>query len=113
MMTEILSHGYRDKNMDANQGVLKEALVKSVDPENYLIALLNQLLGTRNFIRKYLLINVVDTLFGDWPQDLLDLHYHVENAETVIAEPERRKNQSKNDIVRTVEELIQKKKRLR
>ena len=50
-MREILSHGYHDKNRDANRGVVKESLVKSVDPENYLMALIHQLLGTGNDIR--------------------------------------------------------------
>ena len=70
MMTEILSHGYRDEKRDANRGVVREAFVNSVELENYLIALLHQLLGTGNDIREYLLVNVVDTLFEDWPQDL-------------------------------------------
>ena len=39
------------KNRDANRGVVKESLVKSVDPENYLMALIHQLLGTGNDIR--------------------------------------------------------------
>jgi len=47
-MTHILSQNYRDDNRDANKVVVKEALVKSVEPENYLIALLHQLLGTGN-----------------------------------------------------------------
>ena len=85
-MREILSHGYHDKNRDANRGVVKESLVKSVDPENYLIALLHQLLGTGNDIRDYLPVNMVDTLFDDRAQDLLDIHDDVENYETVKAE---------------------------
>ena len=76
-MKEILSHGYCDKNRGADQGVVKEALVKAVKSENCLIALLNKLLGTEKDIREYLLINVVDTLFGGLPPYLLDLHYDV------------------------------------
>ena len=76
-MTEILSHWYRDNNRVTNLGVVKEALVKAVEAENYLIALLTQLLGTVNDIREYLLANLVDTLFGNWPQYLLDLHNDV------------------------------------
>ena len=51
MMTEILSHGYHEKNRNVNRGVVKESLVKSVKPENHLIALIHHLLGTGNDIR--------------------------------------------------------------
>ena len=111
-MTEILSHGYRDKNRDANQGVVMEELVKSIQPENSLIALLYQLLGTVNDIRYYPLANVVDTLFEDWQQDLPYIHDDVENVETVIAELERRKNQLNDHLDRTVEKLNLQKQRL-
>ena len=113
IMTGILLHVYSDENRDANQGVVKEALVKSDEPENYLREILNQLLCTINDIREYLLLNVVYTFFEYWPQYLLDLHGDVESSETVIAKPEHRKNQINDHLHRTVEVLNQQKQIIR
>ena len=76
-MKEILSHVYRDENRGTSQEVVKEALLKTVEVENYLIAPIHKLLGTGNNITDYIFFNVVDTLFGGLLQYLLDLHYDV------------------------------------
>ena len=63
------------------------------------------MLGTGNDIRDYLPVNMVDTLFDDRAQDLLDIHDDVENSETVIAELEHSKNKSNDHLDITAEEL--------
>ena len=56
-----------------NRGVVKEPLLTSVAPSEYLIAILHQLLGTGNDIRKEI-YNVADTMFETWSQELILKH---------------------------------------
>ena len=55
-MKEILSHVYRDENRGTSQEVVKEALLKTVEVENYLIAPIHKLLGTGNNIMDYVFL---------------------------------------------------------
>ncbi len=56
-----------------NRGVVKEPLLTSVAPSEYLIAILHQLLGTGNDIRKEI-YNVADTMFETWSHELILKH---------------------------------------
>ena len=56
-----------------NQGVVSASLLKSVEVSNFLFAMLHQLLGTGNDIRKEI-VTMIDMEFETWPEDLVALH---------------------------------------
>ena len=66
-----------------NHGIVNPTLLSSIEAINYLIAILHQLLRTRNDIRKEIL-HIADTLFETWAADLVQL-----NGEVIEAEADR------------------------
>ena len=78
-----------------NRGIVNPTLLSSIEAINYLIAILHQLLGTGNDIRKEIL-HIADTLFETWAADLVQL-----NGEVIEAEADRDSKRDTRERLKT------------
>jgi len=87
-----------------NRGVVKESLLSTIPPSDYLIAILHQLLGTGNDIRKEIL-DVSDKMFENWTEELVAKHDEV--VATMIDRDAKRQVRAQNEqTIKHLEETL-------
>ena len=70
---DIINAGYGLKNIEKNRGVIMDALITSIEPQNFLFAQLHQLLGTGNDVKNTIQL-IADEGFEQWSQVLIELY---------------------------------------
>jgi hypothetical protein len=62
------TYDLRSEDISNNRGVVEECLLPSIEPSNFLFAVLHQLLGTGNDMRERI-YKMADEIFETWPPE--------------------------------------------